>query len=73
MDHILTKLKALSPKARAKFYYTIPVAGAQIGLGRTQSYDAAKEGLIPVEKVSEKLQLVPKRPWDQQVKRLLSP
>jgi hypothetical protein len=67
----LSKLRALSRKARDKFYYSIPVAGAQVGLGRTQSYEAVKDGLIPVEKVGEKLHLVPRRTWDRQVKRLL--
>jgi hypothetical protein len=67
----LNKLRALSRKVRDKFYYTIPVAGAQVGLGRTKSYDAAKEGLIPVERVGPKIQLVPRRTWDRQVRRLL--
>jgi hypothetical protein len=67
----LDRLRALSRKARDRFYYKIPDAGAQIGLGRTMSYAAVGEGLIPVERVGAKLLLVPRRPWDKRVKRLL--
>ena len=66
----LSKLRALSRKVRDKFYYSIPAAGAQVGLKRTQSYEAAEEGVIPTERYG-KLLLVPKQHWDKQVKRLL--
>ena len=66
----LNKLRAISRKTRARFYYTVPDAGAQVGLGRTMSYEAAEQGLIPVERVSDKLLLVPRKSWDRQVKRL---
>ena len=66
----LNKLRAISRKTRALFYYTFPVAGAQVGLCRTMSYEAAVQGLIPVERVSDKLLLVPRKSWDRQVKRL---
>jgi hypothetical protein len=69
----LRRLRALTLKARGKAYYTVAEAGARVGLGRTQSYVAADEGLIPTERHGEKLLLVPKRPWDRRVRRLLKP
>jgi hypothetical protein len=68
----LSKLRAISPKVRSKFYYKVPEAGGHLGLKRTPSYDAVEAGLIPVERHGPKLLLVPKRPWDRKVKRILS-
>jgi hypothetical protein len=67
----LSRLQAISRKVRGRFYYSVPDAGSQIGLKRTQSYDAAELGLIPTERHGEKLLRVPKRPWDKRVRRLL--
>ncbi len=67
----LSRLQAVSRETRRRFYYSIPVAGALIGLKRTQSYSAVEQGLIPTEKHGRKLLLVPKGLWDRQVKRLL--
>ena len=60
----------MSPMIRKLHYYDIPEAGAQIGLKRSKSYDAASAGLIPIERHG-KLHLVPRERWDRKVKRLL--
>src|SRR5262245_30244790 len=60
----------ISRKVRSRFYYTVPVAGAKVGLGRSQSYREAGLGNIPIERKG-KLLLVPRREWDRQVKGLL--
>ena len=69
----MAPLVTMSRLLRLRSYYTVPQAGAQIGLGRTGSYDAAEAGLIPVERAGAggKLMLVPRNKWDRQVKRLL--
>ena len=41
-------------------------AGAMIGLGRNASYEAAKEGRIPVMKIGA-LKIVPRGPWLKQI------
>jgi len=63
------RLDTMSRKIRQLHYYTVPQAGAQAGLARTQSYLAAENGLIPVER-DGKLMLVPKAVWDRKLKRL---
>jgi hypothetical protein len=60
----------LSRKLRARFYYSIPVAGAQVGWGRSDSYRAAERGDIPTENVG-RFKLVPRKPWDRKKKRIL--
>ena len=40
----------LSRKLRLRFYYSIPVAGAQVGWGRSEAYRAARRGDIPDRK-----------------------
>jgi len=64
------RLEAISGKLRRRFYYTVPGAGGMIGLGRSQSYEAAEAGQIPTERIGKFL-LVPRKPWDRKVKRLL--
>jgi hypothetical protein len=59
-----------SATLRHLHYYTVPTAGGMVGMGRTQSYDAARAGQIPTER-DGKFLLVPRRPWDRQVRRLL--
>jgi hypothetical protein len=63
-------LATLSPLIRLLQYYQVPDAGAQIGLGRTLSYDAARAGLIPTEKYGRFL-LVPRVRWDARVRKIL--
>lgn len=55
---------------RRRFFYTIPVAGAQVGYSRAESYRAAQRGDIPVEKDGW-LSLVPRQKWDRIAKRML--
>ena len=52
----MRRLESISRKVRQRFYYSVPVAGAKIELGRSQSY---------------KFLLVPRKRWDRTVKRLL--
>lgn len=54
---------------RQRAFYMVEVAGAKIGLGRTGSYRAAAEGIIPTERHGKFL-LVRKLVWDAEVKRL---
>jgi hypothetical protein len=60
----------LSRKLRQRFYYSIPVAGAQVGWSRAESYRAAERGDIPTEKNGRFLLVPPKR-WDRIAKRML--
>jgi hypothetical protein len=46
--------------------YSIPQAGAMVGLSRNGSYDAAKRGEIPVIKFGSRL-VVPKAVWDKKL------
>jgi hypothetical protein len=64
------RAQTISREVRKRFYYSIPEAGAKVGLGRTQSYEAAKLGRIPTQPAG-KFQLVPRQLWDRQVKSLL--
>lgn len=54
---------------RRRFYYSIPVAGAQVGWSRSEAYRAAERGDIPTEKDGW-LSLVPRRKWDRIVRRI---
>jgi hypothetical protein len=54
---------------RRRFFYTIPGAGRPLGLGRTQSYVAARHGVFPIEQYG-KLKLIRRSTWDQELKRL---
>ncbi len=49
-------------KTRGNFGYSVPEAGAMIGLGRNASYEAAKRGEIPVMEFGV-LKIVPRIPW----------
>jgi hypothetical protein len=64
------RLESISRKVRQRFYYSIPVAGRMIGLGRSQSYRAAEQGQIPTKRKGKFL-LVPRKSWDRTVRRLL--
>jgi hypothetical protein len=54
------------PKKSASAAYSIPEAGAMIGLSRNGSYDAAKRGEIPFIKFGSRL-VVPKAVWDKKL------
>jgi excisionase family DNA binding protein len=47
------------PKGEHALTYSVPRAGKLLGLGRNASYDAVKEGQIPVIRIGGRL-LVPK-------------
>jgi hypothetical protein len=64
------RVETISRKVRRRFYYSVPEAGRKIGLGRSQSYRAAELGQIPAER-DGKFLLVPRKPWNREVKRLL--
>jgi hypothetical protein len=64
------RLESISRKVRQRFYYSVPIAGAKVDLGRSQSYRAAEDGLIPTVR-NGKFLLVPRKRWDRTVKRLL--
>ncbi len=49
-------------KKRGKFGFTVPEAGAMVGLGRNASYEAARKGQIPVLEFGS-LKIVPRIPW----------
>ncbi|WP_141686844.1 hypothetical protein [Bradyrhizobium sp. LMTR 3] len=59
----------LPQELRERHYYSVDIAGAQIGWSRAGSYRAAERGDIPVERDGRFL-LVPKRKWDRIVKRI---
>jgi hypothetical protein len=44
--------------------YSIPQAGAMVGLSRNGAYDAARRGEIPVMEFGRK-KIVPKAVWDR--------
>jgi hypothetical protein len=46
--------------------YSIPDAGAMVGLSRNGSYDAARRGEIPVLEFGRK-KVVPKALWDRKL------
>jgi hypothetical protein len=46
--------------------YSIPQAGAMVGLSRNGSYDAARRGEIPVLSFGKK-KVVPKALWDRKL------
>jgi len=54
------------PGTRGPYGLSVPEAGAMIGLGRNASYEAAKEGRIPVLKIGA-LKIVPRGPWLKQI------
>jgi hypothetical protein len=60
----------LSRKLRRNHFYSVESAGRQAGLGRTQSYLAARRGIIPTKRYGRRL-LVRRRIWDREVRRLL--
>ena len=64
------RIESISRKVRQRRYYTVPAAGAKVGLKRSQSYRAAELGQMPTERHGKFL-LVPRRPWDRKVKWLL--
>jgi hypothetical protein len=62
--------EVMSAAVRRKNFYSVPKAGRMVKLGRTLSYEAARNGAIPTQREGKFL-LVPKAPWDREVKRLL--
>ena len=70
MSKVPKKPKSQKPKPkyrdRGPHGLSVPEAGAMIGLGRNASYDAAKEGRIPVLKIGA-LKIVPRGPWLKQI------
>ena len=53
-------------RQRGPFGFSIPEAGAMIGLGRNASYEAAKRGEIPTLEFGA-LKIVPRIPWLKQI------
>jgi excisionase family DNA binding protein len=51
------------------YYYSVPQAGAQIGMSRATAYRAAETGDIPTEKIG-KVMRVPRAEWDRIRRRL---
>jgi hypothetical protein len=61
----------VSRKLRQRNFYTVPGAGAQIGLGRSSSYRQAEPGgVIPAERHGKFL-LVRKERWNRIRRRML--
>ncbi len=50
------------PRSRGKFGFSVPEAGAMIGLSVNSSYAAARAGEIPVVRVGGLL-IVPRAAW----------
>jgi hypothetical protein len=69
MRSVPMRFQSMSRKLRRRFFYSVPVAGGQVGLKRSRSYDAAEEGLIPTERHGKFL-LVPRSKWDRKRKQL---
>jgi len=61
-----SKLQKSEPRSRGPYGLTVPEAGAMIGLGRNASYEAAKEGKIPVLEMGA-LKIVPRGLWLKQI------
>jgi hypothetical protein len=63
-----SKSQKPTPKRRDRGPYglSVPEAGAMIGLGRNASYEAAKEGRIPVLRIGA-LKIVPRGTWLQMI------
>jgi hypothetical protein len=60
----------LSREMRWLLYYKVPEAGRQVKLSRREAYRAAARGDIPTIRHGKKLLLVPRGPWDREVKKL---
>jgi len=60
----------LSRKLWQLDHYRVPAAGRKVRLSRSGSYRAAESGLIPTVEDDGYL-WVPKKLWDQRVKKLL--
>lgn len=56
------KKRTRLPKSRGKFGFSVPEAGAMIGLSVNPSYQAAKAGQIPTVKIGGLL-IVPRAIW----------
>jgi hypothetical protein len=69
---MLKSLRRVGRKFRILQSYSIPEAGAQIGLSRAGSYRAADLGDIPTEKIGKKLLRVPRAKWDRIRKQLIA-
>jgi excisionase family DNA binding protein len=63
----MARMKQEDPnKADILAAYTIPEAGAMVGLSRNGSYDAVRRGEIPVLKFG-RIYRVPKAVWDRKL------
>ena len=62
----MPKSKKQTTRLRGPFGFSIPEAGAMIGLGRNSSYEAAKRGEIPTLEFGG-LKIVPRIPWLKQI------
>jgi hypothetical protein len=58
--------KGQGKKRPASAGYSVPEAGAMVGLSRNGSYEAARRGEIPVLKFGSK-RVVPKAVWDRKL------
>jgi hypothetical protein len=58
------KRKPRKPLSGGDFGYTIPQAGAMVGLSPLRSYEAAKQGFIPTVELGGRRKIVPKRAWN---------
>jgi hypothetical protein len=54
--------RKVRPSERGTLAFSIPQAGRMIGLSRAASYQAARDGLIPVLEFNGR-KIVPKVPW----------
>ena len=61
--------EVVSRVLRERTFYSVEVAGRQIGLSRTPAYLAAREGVIPTERYGRRL-LVRRMLWDAKVREL---
>jgi hypothetical protein len=67
----LRRPETINRDVRKRFFYSIAEAGQRLGMSRSASYRAAEAGQIRPIEVEGKLKLVPRGPWDREVKRLL--
>lgn len=54
--------KKVAPSERGTLAYSVPQAGAMVGLSRNASYEAAKRGEIPTVLFGSRL-IVPRAVW----------
>jgi hypothetical protein len=62
----VTGKKGPPPSERGTLAFSVPQAGAMVGLSRNASYEAAKRGEIPTIPFGSRL-IVPRVPWLQKL------